>query len=801
MATDFTQDSLLGFLQSNGGKVKNSALLSHYQTFLQDQENKKQNRDMFKRFVNSVAVVKQEDGVSYIVLKKAYLRLSGDFKAPKTGRKPEQTVRVKERSQRAERNQNQEDAFGLTESHVHAKSQRELHVPQSSTNQINTAQCLPVAGILNNNNVDTVNFEKPIQNSSPNASGRALPQISITEELFPYNTEPKVSRQGENNFKAEPVKRASKLPELCNKPNYAEATLGQPKEPIAQREPFCSPPNILHPHAVELEESPLQQVELHAVPGQVPSNGAKDHRRPKAAAAAPWPLHPTLEHASRISTSTPCISDRPAAKYPRAQPDSALTRSNGSIAGHGPREVESGAASLVSSQPRHRSLPLEEGYHSPPAAAPPGYEDLHHIHHQAVSGISSSQGSLVPSFAGSPEWPQGSSVGEWTSDEELDSRDPSDEHGFKVRSMLHRAEQARRLRTERNGIAWHRSTGDLDTPNLLSPWNHSASHLDNQESSSLWHHSMGDLHDDQVEPEIFQPGITPEPVLRPSVRRLKSKVRSRMCRSLGADLDQPFTEDSTSARHNRLHLLSTSLSFRYPFSTGSSTPPRTNSHRDLAASPTPSGKCFSSSGHDGSYFHRQALVPLESNEHDWLVRGAAGTWTEIYSLFREEPSLLTKRDFITGYTVLHWVAKHGDHRVLNTLWYGVDKMGMTLDINSKTTCGYTPLHLAALHGHRMMIRLLVHKFKANVSLRDTSGKKPWQYLGGNAQGDLLQLLGAPLRAGGATGAKITTPTTPRSSVDRLATPSGAVKRSTSIAAFLKPKSLSRSTGHYLETFM
>ncbi|XP_067087905.1 ankyrin repeat domain-containing protein SOWAHB-like [Osmerus mordax] len=499
---------------------------------------------------------------------------------------------------------------------------------------------------------------------------------------------------------------------------------------------------------------------------------------------------------------------RPAAKYSHAQPDSALTRSNGSIAAHRPQEVESGAASLVSSQPRHSSLPLEEGYHSPPAAAP-GYVDLHHIHHQAVTGLSSSRVSLVPSSTGSPEWPQGSSVGEWTSDEELDSRGPSGEQGFKVHSMLHRAEQARRLslmhRTERNCMAWHHSTGDLDTQNLsaMSSWNHSASHLDNQESSSSRHHSMGNLHDDQVEPEAGQPGITPEPVLRPSVRRLKSKLRSRMCRSLGADLDQPFTEDSTSARHNRLHLLSTSLNFRYPFSTGSSTPPRTNSHRDLAASPAPSGKSFSSSGnlHDGSCFHRQALVPLESNEHDWLVRGAAGTWTEIYSLFREEPSLLTKRDFVTGYTVLHWVAKHGDHRVLNTLWYGVDKMGMAFDINSKTTCGYTPLHLAALHGHKMMIRLLVHKFKANVSLRDTSGKKPWQYLGGNAQGDLLQLLGAPLRAGGATGAKFTTPTTPLSSVERLATPSRAVKRSTSIAAFLKPKSLSRSTGLHLESFI
>lgn len=68
-------------------------------------------------------------------------------------------------------------------------------------------------------------------------------------------------------------------------------------------------------------------------------------------------------------------------------------------------------------------------------------------------------------------------------------------------------------------------------------------------------------------------------------------------------------------------------------------------------------------------FYYQSLVPLEPREHAWLVKGAAGSWTDIYSLFREDPSLLNRRDFISGFTVLHWIAKHGDHRVLNTLWY------------------------------------------------------------------------------------------------------------------------------------
>lgn len=63
----------------------------------------------------------------------------------------------------------------------------------------------------------------------------------------------------------------------------------------------------------------------------------------------------------------------------------------------------------------------------------------------------------------------------------------------------------------------------------------------------------------------------------------------------------------------------------------------------------------------------QAPLPLEPKEHSWLIKGAMGSWTDIYTLFRDDPSLLNRKDFISGFTVLHWIAKHGDHRVLNTL--------------------------------------------------------------------------------------------------------------------------------------
>uniref|UniRef100_A0A8C4RZK8 SOWAHA-C winged helix-turn-helix domain-containing protein n=1 Tax=Erpetoichthys calabaricus TaxID=27687 RepID=A0A8C4RZK8_ERPCA len=131
-------------------------------------------------------------------------------------------------------------------------------------------------------------------------------------------------------------------------------------------------------------------------------------------------------------------------------------------------------------------------------------------------------------------------------------------------------------------------------------------------------------------------------------------------------------------------------------------------------------------------------------KHEWLVKAAVGNWNEIYGLFKEEPSLILKKDFISGYTVLHWLATHGDHRVLNTLCYGASKAKLPIDVNVRSTGGYTPLHLAVMYKRKKTIKMLVQSYKANVNLRDNSGRKPWQYLEKTGSLDLRYLLGAPL---------------------------------------------------------
>ncbi|XP_054846101.1 ankyrin repeat domain-containing protein SOWAHB [Eublepharis macularius] len=189
---------------------------------------------------------------------------------------------------------------------------------------------------------------------------------------------------------------------------------------------------------------------------------------------------------------------------------------------------------------------------------------------------------------------------------------------------------------------------------------------------------------------------------------------------------------------------------------------------------------------DGSPEHRSSVVPLEPREHAWLVKVATGSWLQARALFLEDPHLATRKDFISGYTVLHWLAKHGSAQVLLDFVTGARKAGVDLDVNVKSGCGYTPLHLAAMHGHQLVIRLLVQKLRCQVQVRDGSGKKPWQYLSSTTSGEIWQLLGAPK-------GKTIFPTHP---IARNASPARRgkspelarkISRKTSLAAYLKPQ--------------
>ncbi|NWY04145.1 SWAHB protein, partial [Nothoprocta ornata] len=140
---------------------------------------------------------------------------------------------------------------------------------------------------------------------------------------------------------------------------------------------------------------------------------------------------------------------------------------------------------------------------------------------------------------------------------------------------------------------------------------------------------------------------------------------------------------------------------------------------------------------------RGPTVPLGHREHAWLVAVSAGRWAHMRALFWEEPQLALWRDFMSGFTALHWLAKHGDGQGLRELAAAAREAGLALDVDARSGCGYTPLHLAAMHGHQPAVKVLVLQLGCRVRVRDSSGRQPWEYLGSSTSGEIWKLLEAP----------------------------------------------------------
>ena len=69
--------------------------------------------------------------------------------------------------------------------------------------------------------------------------------------------------------------------------------------------------------------------------------------------------------------------------------------------------------------------------------------------------------------------------------------------------------------------------------------------------------------------------------------------------------------------------------------------------------------------------------------------------TVLLFVCRDDPKLAKHKDFVSGFTALHWACKHGNMDLVKLLAgnYGVP-------VNIKSHGGYTPLHMACQHGHQ-----------------------------------------------------------------------------------------------------
>uniref|UniRef100_A0A1A7YDS2 Sosondowah ankyrin repeat domain family member A n=1 Tax=Iconisemion striatum TaxID=60296 RepID=A0A1A7YDS2_9TELE len=139
-------------------------------------------------------------------------------------------------------------------------------------------------------------------------------------------------------------------------------------------------------------------------------------------------------------------------------------------------------------------------------------------------------------------------------------------------------------------------------------------------------------------------------------------------------------------------------------------------------------------------------VPLDPLAHEWLVKCAAGLWGQIYALMLRDTRLVQRKDFMSGFTALHWAAKAGNRDMILKLVEISNRKGTHVNVNSKSHGGHTPLHIAAMHGHDEVMVLLVQRYGANVNERDNDGKKAFHYLQKGASAEVRGLLGGLMQS-------------------------------------------------------
>lgn len=138
------------------------------------------------------------------------------------------------------------------------------------------------------------------------------------------------------------------------------------------------------------------------------------------------------------------------------------------------------------------------------------------------------------------------------------------------------------------------------------------------------------------------------------------------------------------------------------------------------------------------------VLPLEPVEHEWLVKSAKGCWSQIYGLLLQNPQMAEKRNFMSGFTILHWAAKSGNGEMVCKVIDVARQSAGGINVDVKSYDGYTPLHIAAIHSHERVLSLLVCQYGANTNVRDNSGKKPYHYLSQDVSFEMRKMLGDPL---------------------------------------------------------
>ncbi|XP_068948733.1 ankyrin repeat domain-containing protein SOWAHB [Petaurus breviceps papuanus] len=760
MAQELSQEELLDFLCQAGGRVTNAALLGHFKGFLRDPGaapgQLQQRRELFKSLVNSVAAVRQDpDGTKCVVLKKRYRDLVGEegLRGPRGD--PQPTAPPQQQQLKPPRPPGA--ATASPGSRRRAPRQRQQQQPQSPQRQ---PQPQPQA--------QSQQQQPQPQQSQPQFQPQPQPRRARRQ---PRDKEPETGPAGagatapeiECNGLSARSGDALESPEKGRDPGrLGEAAAAGPSPQArglaaagaqgdgrqhGQDSPWTGP---TEPHLLSHGSPPLEELQVLE-----PSSAGPLQGTPNSSSGSSTKPPPLAMETFRASGTSPSL-----ASLAFAGDGSELLTLGGphSYAAQQQQRTREWVANHSQASPGSVAEGTQLGVSRFWCVLPENFVQLPY----SRGGPASER--LPPSLPASPPpLTAGSSVfrsircqldlQDLENFVEEDSHD-SEESTSGPRESPGELEEAPKVPLE------NRAQEKLRTP---------GGHLIKSQQETSLNKSQGPIFRSSYSLQLFpakvngpvvmaaktsreSSSLPQDPVPWPSTRLKRSLRRSsRAGRDKISSSDEELLNEDLAKRNRRpprSRKLSRAGAVPCPKVdtplTLKPTVPKTEVEQRLADGFwVPPGDVSSVLVSLRPSVHKSSLVPLDSREHEWIVRLASGSWRQALILFWEDPQLALRKDFLTGYTALHWIAKHGALQALQELVRGAQKTGIILDVNVRSSCGYTPLHLAALHGHQGMIKLLVQNLESRVNVRDSSGKKPWQYLKSNTTGEIWQLLGAP----------------------------------------------------------
>ncbi|XP_020844041.1 ankyrin repeat domain-containing protein SOWAHB [Phascolarctos cinereus] len=801
MARELSQEELLDFLCQAGGRVTNAALLGHFKSFLRDPSappgQLQQRRELFKSLVNSVAAVRQDpDGTKCVVLKKRYRDLVGEegLRGPRGDPQPAAPQQQQPPPQQQKQLQPRPPGAPAASPGSWRRASRQRQQPQSPQQQPQPHQPRLRPQPQQPQPPQHQPQRQPPQQQPQPEQHQSQPQLQPQHRQRrpqQYQRQPQPQRAGrqprEKEPQTEPAGAGTSAPEIeCNGLSARPGDAPESTETGIAGD--CSPGRL--GEAAAADPSPQARICLAAsgTPG-----GCRERLLD-----SPW-AGSTEPHL--LSQGSPPLGEQQAPE-PRSEGPLEGTRhsSTGLSTKHSPLATETFRASETSPSLASLAFPGDRselltlsGPHSYVAQQQQRTREWVVNHCRPCPGSVAEKPRLSPSrvwcvlpenFARAPY------SGEDPDSERLPPPPPASPPLLPAGSSVFRSircqldlQDLENFVEEDSHDSEESTSGPRESPGELEeaskvPLENGAQEklrtlaghfIKSQQENTPLNKSQGPIFrsgyslqhiPERVNGPVVMSAKKPkesstlpqDPIPWPAVRLKRSLRRSsRAGRDKISSSDEELL-DKDLVKRNRRPPRSRKLS-----RAGAVPSPKVDA--PLALKPTVS-KAASEQRLAGSIWvppggvssvlvsvrpstHKSSLVPLDSREHEWIVRIASGSWVQALTLFWEDPQLALRKDFLTGYTALHWIAKHGALQALQELVRGAQKAGIVLDVNVRSSCGYTPLHLAAIHGHQSIIKLLVQRLGSRVNVRDSSGKKPCQYLTSSTTGEIWQLLGAP----------------------------------------------------------